>query len=79
MPTDLMRTGTPPTAPRSSARNASIVAIALTAALVVLQLVGLAMLERSHALPVLPSLVNSSETAICAEQIDVHATQTPYD
>ena len=59
MPTNLLRTSNPPATPHSSARNAGIVAVALTAALVVLQLVGLALLERSHALPLSPSLILS--------------------
>lgn len=79
MPTDLMRASAPPATPRSSARNVNIVAMALTAALVTLQLVGLAMLHRSHAQPVSPSLVNSHDRAICTESADVPAAQTPYD
>ncbi|MBM7481965.1 MULTISPECIES: hypothetical protein [Bradyrhizobium] len=57
-------------------RNASIVAIALTAALVALELVGLAMLERSHAyaqpsVPLVPT--------VCTESTDVPVSQIPYD
>jgi hypothetical protein len=57
-------------------RNVSIVAIALTAALVALQLVGLAMLERSHA------YAHSSvppEPAVCTESAEVPVSQIPYD
>ena len=79
MPTDLMRTSTPPSAVSSKARNAGTVAAALTAALVALQLVGLAMLERSHALPLAPSLATSSSAANCTEQADSPPTPTPYD
>lgn len=75
MPTDLMRTSTQPSVESSRARNAGMVAAALTAALVVLQLVGLAMLERSHALP----LAQSVAAAGCAEQAGVPSTPTPYD
>ncbi|WP_245285863.1 hypothetical protein [Bradyrhizobium sp. WSM1253] len=57
-------------------RNVSIVAIALTAALVALQLVGLAMLERSHAYahPSAPL-----EPAACTESADISVSQIPYD
>jgi hypothetical protein len=79
MPTNLMRANARPAPPRSSARNVNIVAIVLTAALVTLQLAGLAMLERSHAQPISPSLVNSSDRATCTESADVPAAQTPYD
>ena len=77
MPTDLMRASTPPAIPRSSARNANFVAIALTAALVTLQLIGLAMLERSHAhaMQVSPP----REQAACSESADVPVSQSPYD
>ncbi|WP_157195784.1 hypothetical protein [Bradyrhizobium sp. YR681] len=74
-----MRTSAPPASPRSKARNANIVAIALTAALVTLQLIGLAMLERSHALPVSPSQVNSPDALLCTGGADVPATPSPYD
>lgn len=79
MPTDLMRMSAPPASQRSNVRNVNIVAIALTAALVTLQLVGLAMLERSHAQIVSPSLVRSSDAGICTESVEIPATQTPYD
>lgn len=78
MPTELIRARARPGSPNSNARNGNIVAIALTAALVTLQLVGLAMLEHSHAQPVPPSLVKSSD-ASCADGADVPAAQTPYD
>jgi hypothetical protein len=78
MPTELIRARARSGGPRSNARNGNIVAVALTAALVMLQLVGLAMLERSHAQPVPPSLVKSSQTS-CAESAEVSTTQTPYD
>ena len=78
MPTELIRASARPGSRRSNARNGNIVAIALTAALVTLQLVGLAMLERSHAQSVPPSLVKSSQTS-CAESAEIPTTQTPYD
>lgn len=78
MPTELIRVSARPGSPRSNARNGNIVAFALTAALVMLQLVGLAMLERSHAQSVPPSLVKSSQTS-CAESAEIPTTQTPYD
>jgi hypothetical protein len=77
MPTDLMRASTPPASPRSSARNANIVAIALTAALVTLQLIGLAMLERSHAHAM--HVPSPREQAVCSEGADVPVSQIPYD
>ena len=46
MPTDLMGASAPPDTANSNVRNVNVVAIALTAALVTLQLVGLTMLER---------------------------------
>ncbi|MDH2341107.1 hypothetical protein [Bradyrhizobium sp. SSUT77] len=58
-------------------RNVNIVAIALTAALVALQLVGLTMLERSHAYAMHPSV--SLEPAVCTESVDVPVSQIPYD
>jgi hypothetical protein len=79
MPTELIRASAQPATPNSNARNVSIVAIALTAALVALQLVGLAMLEHSHAKPVSQSLLNSQDAQLCAGSADVPATQTPYD
>ena len=77
MPTDLMRVSAPPAAPRSNVRNVNIVAIALTAALVALQLVGLTMLERSHAYAMHPSV--PLEPAACTESADVPVSQIPYD
>jgi hypothetical protein len=60
-------------------RNANIVASAMTAALVALQLIGLAMLERSHAQPVSPSQMNASDTVLCTGSTDVPVPQSPYD
>ncbi|MBB4382071.1 hypothetical protein GGD61_006762 [Bradyrhizobium sp. SBR1B] len=77
MPTDLMRASTPPASPPTSALNFNIVAIALTAALVALQLVGLALLERSHAHAMQMSF--SSEAAACTESPDAVVPQIPYD
>jgi hypothetical protein len=79
MPTELSRARARPAGPPSNARNVSIVAIALTAALVALQLVGLAMLEHSHAGPVSQSLLNSHDADLCSGSAEVPATQTPYD
>ncbi|MCS3976662.1 hypothetical protein M2191_001345 [Bradyrhizobium japonicum] len=79
MPTELIRASARPAAPRSNAHNVNIVAAALTAALVTLQLVGLAMLERSHAQPVSRPLLNSHDAEFCTGTADVPATQTPYD
>ena len=80
MPTELIRASARPAAPRSNARNVNIVAIALTAALVTLQLVGLAMLERSHAHASIgrPLRIRTMRT-LCTETADVPATQIPYD
>ncbi|OAF11708.1 hypothetical protein AXW67_21825 [Bradyrhizobium neotropicale] len=79
MPTDLMRVSARTSARPSSARNANIVAMVLTAALVILQLVGLAMLERSHAQPTSPSSANLHNAPICTESADVPVPQTYYD
>lgn len=79
MPTELIRARARPTSPPSNARNVSIVAIALTAALVALQMVGLAMLERSHAQPVSQPVVSSHDAEFCNGGLDVPATPTPYD
>lgn len=79
MPTELTRMRVRPASPISSAHNGSIVAIALTAALVMLQLAGLAMLERSHAQPVSLPAVNSHDAVLCTGGAEVPATQTPYD
>lgn len=76
MPTELLRANARPAAPRSNARNVNIVLIALTAALVTLQLAGLAMLERSHARPVSSA---PAKTAICIERADIPVAPTPYD
>lgn len=77
MPTDLMRASTPPATARSNARNANIVASALTAALVMLQLIGLAMLERSHAHATQVSMPR--EQAVCSGSADVPVSQIRYD
>lgn len=79
MPTDLMRASARPATPRSNVRNANIVAVALTAALVALQLVGLAMLERSHAQPASPSQVSGSEPVLCTGSVEVPVPQLHYD
>ncbi|MET4385172.1 hypothetical protein ABIB73_000907 [Bradyrhizobium sp. F1.4.3] len=77
MPIDLIRASARPVPPRSNARNVNIVAIALTAALVTLQLVGLAMLERSHVHAMQISFPR--EPAICAESAVAPVSQIPYD
>ncbi|MCK1394145.1 hypothetical protein IVB29_25730 [Bradyrhizobium sp. 1] len=79
MPTDLMRASAPPATRRSNVRNANIVAVAMTAALVALQLVGLAMLERSHAQPVSSSQVSGSEPVLCTGSVEVPVPQLHYD
>lgn len=79
MPTELIRARARPASPPSNGRNVSVVAIALTAALVTLQLVGLAMLERSHAQPVSQPVFVSHDSELCNGSVDVPATQTPYD
>jgi hypothetical protein len=60
-------------------RNANVVAVALTAALVTLQLVGLAMLERSHARPASPAQVSGSEPVLCSGSVEVPVPQSHYD
>jgi len=77
MPTDLMGASAPPDIPNSKVRNVNVVAIALTAALVTLQLVGLTMLERSHAYAMHPSV--PLEAAVCTESAEVPVSQIPYD
>ncbi|EHR02661.1 hypothetical protein Bra471DRAFT_03421 [Bradyrhizobium sp. WSM471] len=77
MPTELIRASARPATPNSNVRDVSIVAIALTAALVALQLVGLAMLERSHAYAMHPSA--PLEPAVCTESAGVPVSQIPYD
>jgi hypothetical protein len=77
MPTDLMSASTQPVPRRSNARNVNIVAVALTAALVTLQLVGLAMLERSHAHAMHVSFPR--EPAACTESTEAPVSQIPYD
>jgi len=77
MPTDLMRASAPPASRPASARNFDIVAIALTAALVALQLVGLALLERSHAHAMQMSFPR--EASACGESPDAAVPQIPYD
>lgn len=77
MPTDLMCVKQPPATRPSNARNFNIVAIALTAALVALQLVGLAILERSHAHAMHTSFPH--EAAVCPEGLAADVPQIPYD
>ena len=77
MPTDLLSASTQPVPRRSNARNVNIVAVALTAALVILQLVGLAMLERSHAHAMHVSFPR--EPAVCTESVEAPVSQIPYD
>lgn len=77
MPTDLMRASAPPATPHSNGRNANIVAVALTAALVTLQLMGLAVLERSHAHAIHVSL--PLEAAACTESATAAVPRIPYD
>lgn len=79
MPTELIRASARPATPRSNARNVNIVAVALTAALVTLQLVGLAMLQRSHAQPVSRPLLNAHDAELCTGSAGAPPTQTPYD
>jgi hypothetical protein len=77
MPINLMRASARPVTPVSRARNVDIVAIALTAALVTLQLAGLAMLERSraHAMQV----QFPDEPKACAESAAAPVSQLPFD
>lgn len=77
MPTHPMRASAPPANPRSSAHNFNIVAIALTAALVALQLVGLSILERSHAHAMHASSVH--EAAVCLDGGGADVPQLPTD
>jgi hypothetical protein len=77
MPTDLMSASTQTVPPRSNARNVNIVAMALTVALVTLQLVGLAMLDRSHAYALHASFAR--EVAVCTESTEAPEAQIPYD
>ncbi|WP_244552569.1 hypothetical protein [Bradyrhizobium sp. Ghvi] len=63
--------------PASSVRNLDIVAMALTAALVTLQLVGLAMVERSHARAMEVSFPR--EATSCAESAAAPVSPIPYD
>jgi hypothetical protein len=77
MPTNLTRASAPPATPHSNRRNANIVAIALTAALVTLQLIGLAMLERSHAHAMHASFPR--EPAVCTESTGAAVSYIPYD
>ena len=77
MPTHLMRASARPITPRSNARNVDFVAMALTAALVTLQLAGLIMLERSHAHAMQVSVPR--EPAACAESAAAPVSQIPYD
>ena len=77
MPINLMRASAEPATQVSRARNGNIVAIALTAALVILQLAGLIMLERSHAHAMQVSFPR--EPASCAEGAAAPVPQIPYD
>lgn len=77
MPTDLMRASAPPVSRPSSARNFNVVATALTAALVALQLAGLVILERSHAHAMHVSLPR--EAAVCPGGPDLDLPQVPTD
>jgi hypothetical protein len=77
MPINLMRASAEPATPVSRARNGNIVAIALTAALVTLQLAGLIMLERSHAHAM--QVLFPREPASCAESAAAPVSQIPYD
>lgn len=76
MPTDLMRASAPRNRP-ANARNFNIVAIALTMALVTLQLVGLALLERSHAHAM--QMTFPREATACTGSRDTAVPQSPYD
>lgn len=77
MPTDLTRASAPPASPNSNARNVNLVAVALTAALVTLQLIGLLILERSHAHAEHVSFAR--EPDVCTEHLDAPVAQIPYD
>ena len=77
MPTNLMRANAQPATPVSRLHNGNIVAIVLTAALVILQLAGLIMLERSHAHAMQVSFPR--EPASCAEGAAAPVPQIPYD
>ena len=77
MPTELIRATARPASPPSNARNFNIVAIALTAALVTLQLIGLAMLERSHAQAMHASFPRAP--AACTESTGAAVSYIPYD
>ncbi|MGY0574490.1 hypothetical protein ACTGJ9_028305 [Bradyrhizobium sp. RDM12] len=77
MPTNPMRASAEPTTGISNARNGNFVAIALTAALVTLQLAGLIMLERSQAHAMQVSFPR--EPASCAESAAAPVSQSPYD
>lgn len=77
MPTDLMCVKRPPATRPSNARNFNIVAIVLTAALVALQLVGLAILERSHAHAT--QMSSADEAAVCPAVLSTDAPQLPTD
>ncbi|PSO15212.1 hypothetical protein C7G42_27815 [Bradyrhizobium sp. MOS003] len=72
-----MRASAPPANRPTSAHNFNIVAIALTTALVALQLVGLALLERSHAHAMQMSFPR--EPAACTDTPGAAVPQIPYD
>ncbi|MFX6273694.1 hypothetical protein ABTF85_19315, partial [Acinetobacter baumannii] len=63
----------------SGARNARMVLVVLTAALVLLQLVGLAMMERSHAGPASRPSADVAAPAQCPGAAPVSATPALYD
>ncbi|MCP3443493.1 hypothetical protein [Bradyrhizobium sp. CCGUVB14] len=77
MPINLMRASAESVTRVSRARNGNIVAVALTAALIVLQLAGLIMLERSHAHAMQVSFPR--EPASCGESAAAPVSQIPYD
>lgn len=77
MPTNPLRASVRPRVQVSSARNLNIVAMALTAALVTLQLVGLVMLERSHAHAMQVSFPR--EATSCAGSAAASVSPIPYD
>lgn len=79
MPTDLMHAGQRRDTPRPRVRNSNIGSLALTAALVCLQLFGLAMLERLHAKPMSLELLPGHDAAICTDGADPPVPQAFYD
>lgn len=79
MPTNLERIIPRPAELTCSARNARVVLIAVTAALVLLQFVGLAMLERSHAGPAPWRPADVAAPVQCPEAAAVSAAPALYD